>query len=60
MLYDAHKSTNQLEFLCWNYERYDLDKENKRRIEGRVSANNNRKRVKPFHWIINYFWKLAD
>ena len=26
MLCDAHKSTNQLEFLCWNYERYDLDK----------------------------------
>ena len=23
MLYDAHKSTNQLEFLCWNYKRYD-------------------------------------
>ena len=28
MLYDALKSTNQLEFPCWNYERYDLDKEN--------------------------------
>ena len=28
MLYDAHKSTNQLEFLYWNYERYDSDKEN--------------------------------
>ena len=27
MLYDAHKSTNQLEFLCWNYKRYDSDKE---------------------------------
>ena len=47
MLYDAHKSTNELEFLCWNYERYDLDKERKkRRMQGRVSANNNRNRVK--------------
>ena len=26
-IHDAHKSTNQLEFLCCNYERYDLDKE---------------------------------
>ena len=28
MLYDALKSTNQLEFPCWNYERYDVDEEN--------------------------------
>ena len=52
MLYDAHKSTNQLEFLCWNYERYDSDKEKNDEYKAEFSANNNRKRVKTFS--LNY------
>ena len=55
MFYDAHKSTSQLEFLCWNYERYDLDKEKTTNARPSFGQQQQKMGKKPFHWIIHYF-----